>query len=94
MSLKQTEIGQFDQVKLLTSKNVSYLSAPPETKVSPKGLWSVVGIVSDDLLLAQNSVLIRIPATDVLLITKYDLGKITNNLGKLSNVKKEDYNGR
>ena len=84
-NLVETRIGRFDQVRIITTKSVSYLSAPPGTNVSPQGLWSVVSIVSDnDLLLAQNSALIRIPATDVLLVAGYDVKKVTKNLGRLS----------
>lgn len=82
---RQVRIGRFDQVKLLTTKNVSYLSAPPETSISPQGLWSVVSIVANnELLLAQKSALIRIPAADVLLVAGYDVDELTKNLGRLS----------
>jgi hypothetical protein len=82
---KQIRIGRFDQVRLLTTKNVSYLSAPPDIKPSPKGLWSVVSILEEkDLLLAQKSVLIRIPAVDVLMVAGYNINKMTRNLGRLS----------
>lgn len=84
-NLIETRIGRFDQVRIITTKNVSYVSAPPGTNISPKGLWSVISIVAvNELLLAQKSVLIRVPATDVLLVAGYDVRKITQNLGKLS----------
>jgi hypothetical protein len=87
----KTKIGRFDQVKILTTKNVSYLSAPPNTKVSPKGMWSVSSVVDGDLLLVKQSTLIRIPASDVLLVIGYDIQKITKNLGKLSHGKVEKH---
>jgi hypothetical protein len=84
-NLVETKIGRFDQVKLLTTKNVAYLSAPPGTDVSPQGLWSVVSAIDgDELLLAQKSALIRIPAADVLLVAGYKLDKLTEKLGSLS----------
>jgi len=84
-NLIETRIGRFDQVRIITTKNVSYLSAPPGTNVSPQGLWSVISIVAgNELLLAQKSALIRIPAIDVLLVAGYDVRKITQNLGRLS----------
>lgn len=90
-NLVETKIGRFDQVKLLTTQNVSYLSAPPGTSVSPQGLWSVVSIVNDnELLLAQKSALIRIPAADVLLVAGYNLDELTKNLGRLSRGKREE----
>ena len=84
-NLIETHIGRFDQVRIITTKNVSYLSAPPGTNVSPQGLWSVISIIAgNELLLAQKSALIRIPATDVLLVAGYDVKKVTKNLGRLS----------
>jgi len=84
-NLTKAKIGRFDQVRLRTTKNVSYLSAPPGTEISPKGLWSVVSILADiDLLLARNSALIRIPIADVLLVAGYDINRMTKDLGRLS----------
>ena len=78
-------VGRFDQVKLLTTRNVSYLSAPPITEVKPGGIWSVAAVVDvDKLLLVKNNVTIRIPAADVLKIADYSLEKITKRLGRLS----------
>ena len=90
-NLIEQRIGRFDQVRIITTKNVSYLSAPPGTSVTPQGLWSVVSIISDvELLIAQKSALIRIPATDVLLVAGYDVKKVTKNLGRLSRGKSEE----
>jgi hypothetical protein len=86
----ETRIGRFDQVRIITTKNVTYLSAPPGTNTSPKGIWSVVSIVNgNELLLAKNSILIRIPATDVLLVVSYNLENISKSLGNLSNGQEE-----
>ena len=84
----QNRIGRFDQVKILTTKNVKYLSAPPGSKTSPDGIWSVVAAVDNDLLLAQKSTIIRIPSSDVLRILAYDLEAVIKNLGRLSGGKK------
>lgn len=78
-------IGRFDQVKLLTTKNVHYLSAPGPAEVKPGGIWSVAAVVDQDqLLVVKNNVTIRIPATDVLKVADYNLDKITRQLGRLS----------
>ncbi len=76
---------QFDQVQLRTVRNVSYLSAPPGTKTSTEGLWSVVAIVGSDLLLAKHGAIIRIPVVDVLKIAAYDIATIVAPLGKITN---------
>ena len=87
----ETRISRFDQVRIITTKNVAYLSAPPGTIADPKGIWSVVAIVNgNELLLAKNNVLIRIPATDVLLFVSYTLENIVKNLGRLSNGEAEE----
>ena len=84
-NLIKTKVARFDQVKILTTKNVTYLSAPPGSKVSPAGLWSVTAIIGEnELLLAKQSALIRIPATDVLITASYSVEKITKNFGRLS----------
>ena len=84
-NLIRTRVARFDQVRILTTKNVTYLSAPLGSKVSPAGLWSVTAIIDgNELLLAKQSALIRIPATDVLIIASYSIEKITKNFGRLS----------
>lgn len=88
--LKKTKIGRFDQVRIITTRNVTYLSMPPNEEVSPKGIWSVAAVVDDELLLVKQSAVIRIPATDVLMIADYDIEKITSKLGKLSYGQKEE----
>jgi len=97
--IREEKIGQFDQVRLLTVKNVKYLSAPPGTKPSTHGLWSVAGIVKDnELLLTKESVTIRIPTTDVVKVVNYDINNILSILGKLSHdqghQEKESYEHR
>lgn len=79
------KIERFDQVQILTVKNVFYLSAPPNSKVTPNGVWSVAAIVNEnELMLAKENAIIRIPATDVLVVSDYDLDGLNNILGRLS----------
>lgn len=83
--LKNQKISRFDQVRLLTTRNISYLSAPPGTEISPKGLWSVAAIIDGSrLLCVHNNTTILVPATDVLKVSDYDLDNITKNFGRLS----------
>jgi hypothetical protein len=88
---EEVRFQQFDQVRLRTTKNVKYLSAPPDTVVSPKGIWSVAAVVkvedAYDLLLVKNSVTIRIPAVDVLKTVAYDIAEITHQLGRFTDGK-------
>ena len=86
--MESTTFGRFDQVRLLSTKNVSYLSVPSGETASPKGIWSVVATVEDGkLLLAKNNAVIKIPASDVLKIAEYDLSELISRLGKLSHGK-------
>lgn len=90
----QIKISRFDQVQLLSTKNINYLSAPPGTEINPKGSWSVAATVGDELLLVKSNVVIRIPASDVLKIASYDITRITSRLGRLSRGKGKKDEGR
>jgi|TARA_R110000751_G_scaffold23590_4_gene65170 hypothetical protein len=96
MNDQNDDIGRFDQVMLLTTQNVSFLSAPPGTKLSPKGVWSVTAVVgNNDLLLVKNKTTIKIPHVDVKIIAKHDLTKIDDIMkgllhGKKRSPKKRD----
>jgi hypothetical protein len=81
---EEVRFDRFDQVRLRTTKNVKYLSAPPGTHASPQGLWSVAGVVAGELLLVKYNIIIRIPATDVLKIESYDVNDVTRLLGRLT----------
>ncbi len=83
------KISRFDQVMILTTKNIDYLSAPSGVEMSPHGVWSVVAAVGDKLMLAKNAMLVKIPPADVKLIAKHDSDKLTNLIeGLLQNGKK------
>lgn len=93
-NLIKTKVARFDQVRILTTKNVTYLSAPLGSKISPQGLWSVTAIIGEnELLLAKQSALIRIPATDVLVTASYSVETITKNFGRLSRGESEKGKG-
>lgn len=84
MNTEGTKFKMFDQVMLVTTRNVHYLSAPPGSNVSPKGIWQVSGAVDTDLLLVKGNATIKIPATDVLKVVDYDVNAITAKFGRLS----------
>jgi hypothetical protein len=75
--------NRFDQVKLLTTKNVKYLSAPPGTSLDPKGVWQVSAAVDGELLLIKNNIVIKIPTSDVLKVVEYNLSKMTQQFGNM-----------
>lgn len=90
MRYEEIKFQRFDQVRLRTTVNVKYMSAPPDTVVSPMGMWSVAAIIpigggdeGHDLLLVKHNVTIRIPSKDVLKVSEYDVKAITAPLGRL-----------
>lgn len=65
-------LQQFDQVELLTTKGVTYMSDRPGNAPSPHGIWNVVGIIEGEALLAKESALIRIPINDIKKVATYN----------------------
>jgi len=83
-NLSEVRFKQLDQVTLITTRNVSYLSAKPGTELSPHGIWSVAGSVAgSDLILVKNGIVIRIPASDVLKSKENDLDEILKSLERM-----------
>jgi len=82
---QNVRIGRFDQVKLLTTKNIKYLSAIPGSEIDPSVIWSVSSIIGEnELLCVHNSIIIRVPASDVLKLADYSVDYITRQFGRLS----------
>lgn len=80
-------LSQFDQVELLTVRRVTYLSTQPGHGPSPHGLWSVVGFVRGQVLLAKDGALIKVPPGDVRRAAAYDLNEIISNIAGITNGK-------
>lgn len=83
--LIEQKIGRFDQVKLVTTKNVNYLSATPGVEINPRGIWSVAAVFekTHELLCVRKGIVIRIPARDVLKVIDYTLPDITKTFENL-----------
>jgi hypothetical protein len=85
MVMEYNTIRVFDQVRLSTTRNITYLSAPTGTKIEPHGIWSVSGAFEDGTLLCvKNNAVVRVPASDVFRVFSYDISKITEKLGRLT----------
>jgi hypothetical protein len=83
---EKIRFSQFDQVRLLTTKNVKYLSQPTGTTVSPHGIWTIAAAVEgDELLVTKEGAIIRIPISDVLKVAEHKLDQILSTLGRLTN---------
>lgn len=74
------EYRQFDVVRLIHTKNVRYMSGPPERATSPKGEWSIIGFIETDAILAKQSTVIRIPTSDIERIAEYDRQALVDRL--------------
>ena len=62
------EIRQFDNIKLRTTKNIKYVSAPPGIMPNPQGIWNVVGNLGKELLICKESALCKVPISDVYIV--------------------------
>lgn len=82
----ENRIGRFDQVRIRTTRNVNYLSAPDGELLNPNGIWLVAGVVGDELLLTKNNIVIKIPPTDVLKVLDYHkvFSNIMSSLGRFN----------
>lgn len=80
---------QLDQVMVLRVDGVKWLSAPSGNAASPQGIWSVAGILGQDLVLARDRTLIRIPYSDVRLVARYNPKHILTKLGEIGYGKKQ-----
>ena len=81
----QPILQQFDQVELITIRNVSYLSAKPGHSPSPHGIWSVVGLVGGEALVAKGDVLIKIPLNDIRKVSVCDRDSVIKKLHEVCN---------
>jgi hypothetical protein len=74
-------VKQLDLVELLTTRNVTYLSAKPGHAPSPHGKWSVIGIIEGkDILVSREEAVIRIPISDVRKVESYDISRVVDSL--------------
>lgn len=61
-------LKQYDIVRIVTTKRIRYLSAPPGTPLIPHGNWSVIGFVDGEAVISKQSILIKIPISDIIKI--------------------------
>ena len=89
-NLEEVQFKQLDRVQLRTTKNITYLSAPPGSIASPQGAWSVVCVVgASELMLAKDTTMIRVPVADVLKIADHNLNDLNAVLGRLTDGRRE-----
>jgi len=85
------EIRQFDNVKLQTTKRITYLSAEPGVMPSTHGIWRVVACdpIERTLLIAKKeaNALCRVPISDVYVVGR---SKATHLMEKINEQKKQE----
>jgi len=73
-------LKQFDIVKILSVKGIRFLSGPQGKATDPNGLWSVVGIIGTDVVIAKDETIVRAPLSAVSKVASYE--SITKMLEK------------
>ena len=76
-------IKRLDVVRILTIKNIKWVSGPAGRPASPQGEWSVSGANGSLLLLAKDETIIQIPYNDVAVVAEYDIQRVINNVRKV-----------
>jgi hypothetical protein len=66
-------LRQFDVVQLTKVDNVKYLSGPKGRSATPKGNWTVIGFIENDVVIERDNTVVRMPANDVVRIAAYDI---------------------
>lgn len=86
MAEDKIKLSRFDRVKLLTIKNLCYISCEGDpSQISTGGIWIVLGLVQDSILLGKGSTLIRLPTQDVLKVFDYEdtMKSLYDTLGRV-----------
>ena len=58
-------LQQFDKVRIVTTKQIYWISHPSEVKPIPHGEWSVICIIDKDALICRGGVICRVPISDI-----------------------------
>jgi hypothetical protein len=64
-------LKQFDIVRILSVKQIRFLSGPPGKPASPNGYWSVVGFIGSDIIIAKDETIVRAPLSAVSKIASF-----------------------
>lgn len=73
-------LKQYDIVRIITTKRIRYLSAPPGITITPHGNWSIVGFIANEAIIAKQNTLIKIPVSDISKIGGMNLEKFHQQL--------------
>jgi hypothetical protein len=65
-------LKQFDLVEILSAKNIRFVSGPPGKPAKPQGLWSVVGFIGSDIVIAKDETVVRAPLSAVSKVASFN----------------------
>jgi hypothetical protein len=77
-------VRQLDCVNIKTTKNVTYISDLPGNIPNPHGNWVVVGVIDGDVLISKATALVRIPISDVTVVSQSGFSDVLNMLKRTS----------
>jgi hypothetical protein len=66
-------LKQFDIVRIISAREIKFVSGPRGNPATPQGDWSVVGFVGSDVIITKDSTVVRAPLGSVKLIASYDV---------------------
>lgn len=83
---------RFDFIKLITTKNINFVSGPPRRPADPDGIWSVVGNLPGraSVIAAKDETIIVVPITDIRKVGRFDTDTY---LRKIKEVKRKPKEG-
>jgi hypothetical protein len=86
---------RFDFIKLITTKNIKFVSGPPRRPADPDGIWSVIGNLPGEavLLAAKDETVIAVPITDIKKVGSFDTDKYMEQI-RVARKLKENKDGQ
>ena len=75
---------QLDQVVILKTSSIRWMSAPKGNATTPDGIWTVIGVVDTDLVISKDTTIIRIPYTDAKVVASYSLEIVKKKIGEMN----------
>lgn len=81
------KLKQLDQVTITTTTNVGWMSAPPGQVTNPKGVWVVVGILEDHVIVQKEQTLAKVPIIDVVKVAEYNIHQPLQKIKELTHVR-------
>lgn len=64
-------LKQFDIVRIISAKNIKFVSGPRGRAATPDGDWSIVAIVGYDVMIAKDETIVRAPLNAIRLVASY-----------------------